>query len=69
MSDLLAGRVITLGVTSGIACYKAVDLMRDLQREGARVRVILTKVRIHELGVWNQDERCSRMLNQVQHDV
>jgi phosphopantothenoylcysteine decarboxylase/phosphopantothenate--cysteine ligase len=27
-------------VTSGIACYKAVDLMRDLQRAGARVRVI-----------------------------
>ncbi len=27
-------------MTSGIACYKAVDLMRDLQRAGARVRVI-----------------------------
>ena len=43
MSDLLAGRSITLGVTSGIASYKAVDLMRDLQREGARVRVVLTR--------------------------
>ncbi len=42
MSDLFAGRVVTLGVTSGIACYKAVDLMRDLQRAGARVRVVLT---------------------------
>jgi phosphopantothenoylcysteine decarboxylase/phosphopantothenate--cysteine ligase len=29
-------------VSSGIACYKAVDLMRDLQRAGARVRVVLT---------------------------
>jgi phosphopantothenoylcysteine decarboxylase/phosphopantothenate--cysteine ligase len=29
-------------VTSGIACYKAVDLMRDLARSGARVRPILT---------------------------
>ena len=37
-----SGRIITLGVTSGIACYKAVDLMRDLQRGGARVRVVLT---------------------------
>jgi phosphopantothenoylcysteine decarboxylase/phosphopantothenate--cysteine ligase len=35
--------VITLGVTSGIACYKAVDLMRDLQRAGARVRVVMTR--------------------------
>ena len=34
--------MITLGVSSGIACYKAVDLMRDLQRAGARVRVVLT---------------------------
>ncbi|HUP00113.1 MAG TPA: bifunctional phosphopantothenoylcysteine decarboxylase/phosphopantothenate--cysteine ligase CoaBC [Gemmatimonadota bacterium] len=33
---------MTLGVTSGIACYKAVDLMRDLQRAGARVRIVLT---------------------------
>ncbi|HEY7470814.1 MAG TPA: bifunctional phosphopantothenoylcysteine decarboxylase/phosphopantothenate--cysteine ligase CoaBC [Gemmatimonadota bacterium] len=38
-----AGRVFTLGVSSGIACYKAVDLMRDLQRAGARVRVVLTR--------------------------
>jgi phosphopantothenoylcysteine decarboxylase/phosphopantothenate--cysteine ligase len=30
-------------VTSGIACYKSVDLMRDLQRAGARVRVVLTR--------------------------
>lgn len=29
-------------MTSGIACYKAVDLMRDLRRAGARVRVVLT---------------------------
>lgn len=35
--------MFTLGVTSGIACYKAVDLMRDLQRAGARVRVVLTR--------------------------
>ncbi len=35
--------MITLGVSSGIACYKAVDLMRDLQRAGARVRVALTR--------------------------
>lgn len=36
------GRTITLGVASGIACYRAIDLMRDLQREGARVRPVLT---------------------------
>jgi len=30
-------------VSSGVACYKAVDLMRDLQRAGARVRTVLTR--------------------------
>lgn len=30
-------------MSSGIACYKSVDLMRDLQRAGARVRVVLTR--------------------------
>ncbi|MGH7565404.1 MAG: bifunctional phosphopantothenoylcysteine decarboxylase/phosphopantothenate--cysteine ligase CoaBC [Gemmatimonadota bacterium] len=30
-------------MSSGIACYKAVDLMRDLQRAGARVRVVLSR--------------------------
>jgi phosphopantothenoylcysteine decarboxylase/phosphopantothenate--cysteine ligase len=30
-------------VCSSVACYKAVDLMRDLQRAGARVRVVLTR--------------------------
>lgn len=30
-------------MSSGVACYKAVDLMRDLQRAGARVRVVLTR--------------------------
>lgn len=42
MSGRFPGRSISLGVTSGIACYRAVDLLRDLQREGARVRVILS---------------------------
>lgn len=30
-------------MSSGVACYKAVDLMRDLQRAGARVRTVLTR--------------------------
>jgi phosphopantothenoylcysteine decarboxylase/phosphopantothenate--cysteine ligase len=33
---------VTLGVTSGIACYKALDLVRELARLGARVRPLLT---------------------------
>ena len=38
----LAGKHILLGVTGGIAAYKAVNLLRILQKEGAEVRVVLT---------------------------
>lgn len=34
---------LLLGVCGGIAAYKAVELLRALQREGAEVRVILTR--------------------------
>jgi len=33
---------VVLGVTGGIAAYKAPDLVRKLQAAGAEVRVILT---------------------------
>lgn len=38
----LSGQKIALAVTGGIAAYKAVDLMRELQRRGADVHVIMT---------------------------
>jgi phosphopantothenoylcysteine decarboxylase/phosphopantothenate--cysteine ligase len=34
---------IVLGVSSGIAAYKSVDLMRNLQRAGHEVRVVMTQ--------------------------
>jgi len=39
---MLAGKTILLGVSGGIAAYKACELARLLQREGANVRVVLT---------------------------
>ncbi len=38
----LAGRSIVLGVTGSIAAYKAVELLRRLSAEGARVQVLMT---------------------------
>ncbi len=38
-----AGRRIVLGVTGGIAAYKAVQLARDLTRSGARVSAVLSR--------------------------
>jgi phosphopantothenoylcysteine decarboxylase/phosphopantothenate--cysteine ligase len=40
---MLKGKNIVLGVTGGIAAYKAAELIRALIKEGARVRVIMTK--------------------------
>jgi phosphopantothenoylcysteine decarboxylase/phosphopantothenate--cysteine ligase len=39
----LAGQRILLGVTGGIAAYKAADLARRLQDAGAKVRVVMTE--------------------------
>ena len=40
---MLEGRFITLGVTGGIAAYKAADLASRLNSRGAAVHVIMTK--------------------------
>ena len=39
---MLSGKRILLGVTGGIAAYKAVYLLRDFQKAGADVRVTMT---------------------------
>lgn len=40
---MIKGKWITVGVTGGIAAYKAVELVRQLRRCGAEVDVIMTK--------------------------
>jgi phosphopantothenoylcysteine decarboxylase / phosphopantothenate---cysteine ligase len=40
---MLAGKTIVLGVTGGIAAYKAAEIVRLLVKDGATVRVIMTK--------------------------
>ncbi len=39
---MLSGKRIVLGVTGGIAAYKAVFLLREYQKAGAEVRVVMT---------------------------
>lgn len=40
--DVLDGRTVALGVTGGIAVYKAAEVLRELTRRGAEVHVIMT---------------------------
>jgi phosphopantothenoylcysteine decarboxylase / phosphopantothenate---cysteine ligase len=42
MTDL-AGKHIVLGLSGGIACYKAAELCRTLIKEGASVQVVMTE--------------------------
>jgi phosphopantothenoylcysteine decarboxylase/phosphopantothenate--cysteine ligase len=42
MSELNGKRVL-LGITGGIAAYKSAELVRDLQRSGADVQVVMTE--------------------------
>ncbi|MCA9564265.1 MAG: hypothetical protein KC561_12290, partial [Myxococcales bacterium] len=43
----LSGLNVVLGVTGGIAAYKTPQLVRDLIREGATVRCIVTNAAAH----------------------
>ena len=40
---MLSGRKVILGVTGGIAAYKAPIVVRELQKSGAEVRVVMTE--------------------------
>ena len=42
-TGLLTGKKVLLGVTGGIGAYKAAYLVRELQREGAQVSVVMTE--------------------------
>ncbi len=46
MNDL-AGKHIVLGLTGGIACYKAAELCRALIKAGATVQVVMTEAAEH----------------------
>jgi phosphopantothenoylcysteine decarboxylase / phosphopantothenate---cysteine ligase len=48
---MLQGKRIILGVTGGIAAYKAVFLLRELQKRGADVRVTMTASATRFVGV------------------
>ena len=46
----LAGRHVLLGLSGGIACYKAADLVRELVKAGATVQVVMTQAAEQFIG-------------------
>jgi len=50
MSMDLKGKKIVLGLSGGVACYKAAELCRALTKEGATVQVVMTEAATHFIG-------------------
>jgi phosphopantothenoylcysteine decarboxylase / phosphopantothenate---cysteine ligase len=50
MTQDLNGKKIVLGLSGGVACYKAAELCRALVREGATVQVVMTEAATHFIG-------------------
>jgi phosphopantothenoylcysteine decarboxylase/phosphopantothenate--cysteine ligase len=46
----LAQRHLLLGITGGVAAFKAVELARELQRRGASVQVVMTEAATRFIG-------------------
>ena len=42
-SKQMSGKKVVLGVTGGIAAYKAADIVSRLKKEGAQIKVVMTK--------------------------
>ncbi len=73
----LTGKTIVLGVTGGVAAFKAVELLRLLQAQGCKVHVVMTTAATHFIGtatfqslsgnpVW-VDQWDARMPNNMAH--
>ncbi len=51
INDVLQNKTIVIGVTGGIACYKALDLIKELRIKGANVHVIMTEAATHLVDI------------------
>jgi len=65
----LAGRHILLGVTGGVAAYKACTLVRELQRHGATVQVVMTEAASHFVGAATFQALTGRVVHTDQWDA
>jgi phosphopantothenoylcysteine decarboxylase/phosphopantothenate--cysteine ligase len=50
MSMDLKGKKIVLGLSGGVACYKAAELCRALTKQGASVQIVMTEAATHFIG-------------------
>lgn len=65
----LAGRHIVLGLTGGIACYKAAELTRELVKGGATVQVVMTEAAEQFIGAVTMQALSNRPVFTSQWDA
>ena len=68
-SNDLAGRHIVLGLSGGIACYKAAELTRELVKAGATVQVLMTEAAEHFIGAVTMQALSNRPVFTSQWDA
>ena len=66
--DLL-GKKIVLGLTGGVACYKAAELCRGLVKQGAEVQVVMTEAATHFIGAVTMQALSGRTVHIDQWDA
>jgi phosphopantothenoylcysteine decarboxylase/phosphopantothenate--cysteine ligase len=62
-NSILKNKNIVIGVTGGIACYKVLNLVKELRKNKANVHVIMTEAATHLVDI-NDFEKASG--NEVQ---
>ena len=50
-NSIFNGKNIVIGVPGGIACYKVLDLIKELRRNGSKVHVIMTEHATHLVDI------------------
>jgi phosphopantothenoylcysteine decarboxylase/phosphopantothenate--cysteine ligase len=65
----LSGRHIVLGLSGGIACYKAAELARALVKAGATVQVVMTEAAEHFITAVTMQALTGRRVYTSQWDV
>ncbi len=65
----LKGRHIVVGLSGGVACYKAADFVRELTKAGATVQVVMTDAAQQFIGVATMQALSGRPVATTQWDA
>lgn len=65
-NSIFNGKNIVIGVTGGIACYKVIDLIKELRKLGSNIHIIMTEHSMHLVDIKDFENASG---NEVQVDL